>query len=400
LVAVDEDDDLDLGPLADEDDLEIEEPVLATPAPSAAIRSGMFQTVPDVAPPDVRALEAAVADDPDDPSRHRALGEALLEVGDRVRALEELDHALGAYESREDWQHAHDLAEEIIRLDPNSVRHHQKRVEYAFRSGDRDHLIAAYLELADGLFRTGAVDRARAVYLRVVEHDVDNPRARTALSTLEPEVEAPAPAGGTSRAASTQAPTSAPAPAPGPAAAARKPPAGDFIDLGALILEEEEEPVRDTRMRIQDEEPTGDEQRDFQEMLSQFKKGIEANLGEDDAQAHYDLGVAFKEMGLLDEAIAEFQKALRGEGKLRTSEALGICFFEKGQYTVAGTVLKRAVETDPATDADKIGLLYWLGRCSEEQGRVSEGLVYYQRALGVDIRFMDVAKRVQMLSAK
>jgi tetratricopeptide (TPR) repeat protein len=73
-------------------------------------------------------------------------------------------------------------------------------------------------------------------------------------------------------------------------------------------------------MRIDRREPQGDdEQREFQEILEQFKRGIDENLDTDDYEAHYDLGVAFKEMGLLDEAIAEFQKALRApDGRLRT----------------------------------------------------------------------------------
>jgi tetratricopeptide (TPR) repeat protein len=122
-------------------------------------------------------------------------------------------------------------------------------------------------------------------------------------------------------------------------------------------------------------------------------------LSAEDAQAHYDLGVAFKEMGLLDEAIAEFQKALRAkEGRLRTSEALGVCFFEKGQYSVAATVLKRAVESDPSGDEEKIGLLYWLGRCEEELGRPAEALAYYQRVFAVDITFQDVGRRVKSLA--
>ena len=99
-------------------------------------------------------------------------------------------------------------------------------------------------------------------------------------------------------------------------------------------------------MRIDRREPQDqDEQREFKEILEQFKRGIEENLETEDYQAHYDLGVAFKEMGLLDEAIAEFQKALRApEGRLRTSEALGMAFFEKGQFAVSEAVLRRAVE--------------------------------------------------------
>jgi tetratricopeptide (TPR) repeat protein len=161
----------------------------------------------------------------------------------------------------------------------------------------------------------------------------------------------------------------------------------------------EEEQARDTRMRIQQGEPTGDEERDFEIMLSEFKKGIEANIELGDTQAHYDLGVAFKEMGLLDEAISEFQKALRGaQGRLRTAEALGLCFYEKKQFAVAGTVLRRAVDLEPGGDDEKIGLLYWLGRCEEEQSRNSQALSYYQRIFSIDIGFQDVRERVKSLA--
>jgi tetratricopeptide (TPR) repeat protein len=133
-------------------------------------------------------------------------------------------------------------------------------------------------------------------------------------------------------------------------------------------------------------------------MLSQFKRGIEANIAEEDWQAHYDLGVAFKEMGLLDEAVGEFQKALRApEGRLKTAEALGVCFFEKGQHSVGATVLRRAVDSDPGGDESKIGLLYWLARCEETQGKKDEALGHYQRVFSIDINFQDVDERVREL---
>lgn len=158
---------------------------------------------------------------------------------------------------------------------------------------------------------------------------------------------------------------------------------------------------RDTRMRVDRREPDAeDEQKEFQEILEQFKRGIEQNLDTEDYQAHYDLGVAFKEMGLLDEAIAEFQKALRApEGRMRTSEALGLCFFEKGQNAIAETVLRRAVESLEGGDEAKIGLLYWLGRATEAQGKTADALGSYERALAVDIRFMDLGERIQRLTA-
>jgi tetratricopeptide (TPR) repeat protein len=171
------------------------------------------------------------------------------------------------------------------------------------------------------------------------------------------------------------------------------------VDLGSMVFEDEK--LRDTRMRVNRREPQDqDEQREFHEILEQFKRGIDQNLDSEDYEAHYDLGIAFKEMGLLDEAIAEFQKALRApEGRLRTSEALGMTFYEKGQYAICESVLKRAVENLSGSDEAKIGLLYWMGRASEALGKQADAIVSYERALVVDISFMDLSKRVQRLTA-
>ena len=331
-----------------------------------------------VAAPSIEDLEAQVAGNATDWAGHRLLGEALIEAGQRERAFAAFDTALEGLEQSGDLDGANVIAEELLRLDPNSVRYHQKRVELAYRQGDRQRLAGAYLELADALLRSGEAERAVAVYRRVLEHDPGNVRAKLGLETLAPS-----------------APPALPTPAaPEPVAAT---PEGGFVDFGAMLLEDEG--PKDTRMRIEDEEPSGDEQKDFQTMLAAFKKGVEANVEEEDFQSHYDLGVAYKEMGLLDEAIAEFQKALRGaDGRLKASEALVLCFFEKRQFTVAETILRRALELPAHGDAERVGLLYWLGRTQEELGRPPEALAAYNRVFAVDITFQDVSQRVKSLS--
>lgn len=348
-----------------------------------------------VAPgPSIEELEDLVLDDPDNPETHRALGEALIASGELTRGLDELDLALLAFENQEDWQHALDLVNELIRVDPLTVRYYQKRVEVAYRTGDRLRLIDAYLELGDALVRTGALEKAMAVYRRVLEHEPDNSRAASALQAFAPPAEEEPPGAG-----AAAPPPAVPGRASGTAAretveAAAE--SGDFIDLGSLILDE---PLRDTRMRVEDEEPTGDEEKDFKEMLQQFKRGIEQNLDAEDFQSHYDLGVAFKEMGLLDEAIAEFQKALRApEGRLRTSEALGTCFYEKEQFAIAEAILRRAVDALPGSDDQKVGLLYWLARAFEAQQKNPEAVDCYRRVLAVDIRFSDAGPRMNQLN--
>jgi tetratricopeptide (TPR) repeat protein len=343
--------------------------------------------------PTIDELEERILEDPDDPELHRTLGEALVASGEHSRGNEELELAMLGYEGREDWPHALDVVNELIRIDPSTVRFFQKRVELSFRLGDRGNLVEAYVELGDALVRSGALDKAVAVYRRVAEHDPENARAVAALQSLAPPEEA--------------APAPAPAAARRPAAEAQPvrtsaavPMADDgFVDLGALVMEDDAAP-KNTRMRVGDEEPTGDEQKDFQEMLAQFKQGIEKSVDVEDFQTHYDLGVAFKEMGLLDEAIAEFQKALRApEGRLRTSEALGMAFYDKGQFAVAEAILKRAIEGIPGPDDQKLGLLYWLGRADEAQEKGKEARAFYERAMAVDIRFLDTATRVKQIAA-
>ncbi len=366
--------------------------------------------------PSITDLEDRVLEDPDDPEAHRALGEALLATGEQLRGQEELELALAGYEGREDWPRASGLVNELIRLDPNGVRYHQKRVEVGFRSGDRARLIEAYLELADALLRVGALDKALAVYRRVSEHDPGNQRALGALDALSTVEEnfppIPPPPGAAAPLAriddeaeqAVEAMFEAPVPPVErkgrksvPIAKPKEPEvSGDFVDLSALIMDDDR--VKDTRMRVEDEEPSGDEQQDFQEMLHQFKRGIDENIEADDFQAHYDLGVAFKEMGLLDEAISEFQKALRGpEGRLKTSEALGSSFYDKGQFAIAEAILKRAVESSGASDDEQIGLIYWLGRSQEAQGKTDPAIATYERVLAVEIRFMDVSGRMARL---
>ena len=448
--------DLDIGGVDDlsdeaESDTSVEEDEEELEVDDESEISLEIPAITEVTLPDVSALESSVAEDPDKPGLHRELAEALIETGDRERGMQELDIALQIYKADGDARRASDVLDEILRLDPNSVDHHQKRVEFASEEGDEAAIANAYLELADALLRSEELERARFVYERVLETDPGNDRAQIALETLVPEaVEAePEPAvvddleiagiedvGAAEEVVEPEVdeelaipeieeveapeeivvealepvaveepepiepiePVSVEQPETQEPVAAAADEGGGFVDLGALIMDEEEE-EKDTRMRIDRDEPVDEEEHDFAEMLSEFKKGIDANIDADDSQAHYDLGVAFKEMGLLDEAISEFQKALRGaEERLRTSESLGLCFYEKGQFAVAATVLRRAVETEQGGDDEKIGLLYWLGRCEEEQGRAKEALGYYQRIFSIDINFQDVSDRVNNLT--
>ncbi|MES3032772.1 MAG: tetratricopeptide repeat protein [Gemmatimonadota bacterium] len=176
-----------------------------------------------------------------------------------------------------------------------------------------------------------------------------------------------------------------------------KRPTPSFVNLADMLRDDE--PVS-ARMTIGEPKQTGDEEADFQHILSEFRDGIEKTIDIDDADSHFDLGIAFREMGLVDDAIAEFQIAARSRlRRVEAIEALGGCFMDKGEPQVARTLLVRALDEPAAAQGDDTlrGVLYLLGLASEAIGAREDGLRYYQRVYAVDIRFRDVAARIQTL---
>ncbi len=375
-------------------------------APTPPVRRTTSMAIPMLAS-SIEDLRDQVAREPENWNLRRQLAETMLDEGHRDEGLAMLEETMSGFERAGQIHEARSVADEIVRLNPLSVRHHQKRVEFAFRDDDKVGLAQAYLDLADALFRDGHPDKSKAVYQRVLEISPTDARALAAIESLS-ALETPAPA--PERRPTTTVPppaagkrytgmiTAIPEPPPEPAAAPAASGDDDFVSLGDWLREDEE--PKSTRMVVEEKEPTGDEDADFQDMLRKFKQGVAQNVEEEDHESHYDLGVAYKEMGLLDEAIAEFQKALRGaQLRVRTYEALGMCFLEKGQLPVALTILQRALAEPGAGDEQLVGVLYLLGYVSEGLKRPAEAKTYYERVFAVDIQFRDVGDRLSAVEA-
>lgn len=172
----------------------------------------------------------------------------------------------------------------------------------------------------------------------------------------------------------------------------------DFVDLNEWLLEGE--PPKNPRMTAEEEDKTAsDVQTDFSDMLETFKAGVAANVDESDSDSHYDLGVAYMEMGLFDEAVAQFQKAMRGdatpERRVRAYESLGQSFIEQNQYEVALSSLGGALKESNLTDTKLVGVLYLLGYASEQLERWKNAEDYYRRVFAVDIHFRDIGERLK-----
>ena len=258
----------------------------------------------------------------------------------------------------------------VVEAEPDDQNHHQRMVEYAFRSNDSGALAEAYLGLAECLQRAGQETRAKAVFEQALSTDPTNERANAALGQLEGETAAEA--------------------------AQEVSSAESYVDLGSMLLGDDEE--KSTRFVVAYEEPTGDESADFQRMLSQFREKVSENIGADDATAHYDLGTAFREMGLLDEAIAEYQQALRASADhLPTYELLGQTFLEKSEPEAALRSLTRALDAPYEVEDELMGIYYYLGMAYEAVGNKDQALEFYDRVFSLDINFADVTERLRAL---
>ena len=348
----------------------------APPAPRRGVPEAVFAAAPDR----IEELRAHVAAVPEDAASREELVRELRARGLGHEVPEVLEAAHRALAAKGMYFEAVAPITALIGLRPDDGILLQKRVEYAFRSGRPEAQVEAYLDLGRHLARHGQEDKAAAVFKRVLELDPHNVEGRAAAAQIAPAIRAAA------------------QPAAPPPPAQPQAPAGDFVDLGALIMDDVQAGEPSTRFVVEEKEPSGDEDKDFAEMLSHFRQKVAENIDVEDSSSHYDLGVAFMEMGLVDEAIAQFQVALRGGANpLATLELLGQCFVEKGQYAVAGRVLERALKLPGVADGDLVGVLYLLGRVEEGMDRPATALEFYERVVSVDIRFRDTAQRIERL---
>ena len=155
-----------------------------------------------------------------------------------------------------------------------------------------------------------------------------------------------------------------PAPAPEPRAAAAEPAAesGDF-DLAAELSEDEHAPVAGLGAS------SGTEEEGFLQVFAAFKAGVEKQLGAQDFEARFDLGIAYKEMGLFDDALGEFRVALEGPNhKLTCLHMMGLCALDLGRSADAVAHLEQALALPDLPADQQMALRFDLGRAYEAEG--------------------------------
>jgi tetratricopeptide (TPR) repeat protein len=137
----------------------------------------------------------------------------------------------------------------------------------------------------------------------------------------------------------------------------------------------------------------------FDEVFAAFKKGIQDQVGEEESETHYDLAIAYKEMGLLEDAVRELEIVQRaGARPAETLSLMATCKMELGEPAVAATHLADALAIVGESGESAVSLRYDLGEALLAAGRQSEALEAFKKVAGRQPAFRDVADRIAELS--
>lgn len=276
------------------------------------------------------------------------LGELYLNLGSEDEAVDCFRSAANEVWEKRDYDKALMLNKKIAELRPFDLRSRQHLVEIAEIIDDKELHIQAMLDLAESLRRRERKSEAQDLYKKVLQLDSENSIAKEMLAVSEPPK--------------------------------------DFIDLGEVL-----------RTTL-DEEKRPEEMQTIEGLVSQFRREVFESIGESDFRSRYDLGVAYKGMGLYQEAIEEFEIAAKDPDlKLKAMEMLGSCFMERGRMDDAMRVLQDGLHVTNRPRLEYFGLHFLLGQCYEERKNIKQALQHYIDAYQIDKTVPELTLKINHL---
>lgn len=278
------------------------------------------------------------------------LGELYLKLDSTEEAIDCFRDAEQDAWQRKDYDKALTLNKRIAELRPFDLKSRQHLVEIARIREDKELKITYMLELAEALSRREAKSEAQKVYREILQIDPDNAIAKERFVPVE-------------RTAAS-------------------------VDLGEVLRIEQSEAKAETIQSIE-------------ELVLEFRREVFESIGEGDYHSHYDLGVAYKGMGLFQEAVEEFEIAARDDGlKLKALEMTGSCYLEYDKIDDAIRVLHEGLSTEGHADQDYFGIYFLLGSCYERKNDLKSALKSYVDAYNIDKKVPALNQKILQLKQK
>jgi tetratricopeptide (TPR) repeat protein len=146
---------------------------------------------------------------------------------------------------------------------------------------------------------------------------------------------------------------------------------------------------------------------DIAEIRNEFGIDDLEVVDDSDYETHYQMGIAYQEMGLLEESIREYQDAIAlvrpNDGTRRffqCANLLGHCFMESGMANLALTWYQRSLETKDLNEDEKQGVWYELAHAYEAEGDVENAGRYFEQVYAENVDYRDVGERIKRLAVQ
>jgi tetratricopeptide (TPR) repeat protein len=311
---------------------------------------------PDAAPTGIEGVE-----------RLLGLAQTEFRAGRHAEAAQILARAAAAYESFGHWEEAASIHRSLCKSPHATVEMLHQWLANCEQRGERAEAAQVACELGDRALQADERETAVAWFERATAFDPANAIAARRLERLG--VRRPAP----------------PAPAPAPSRAAAPPPPEPAVTSEG---EGKVEVAVDRGQAVTF---------DFASMLAEFQRGVETQLS-GDSQAHYDLAMAYREMGLAEQAIESFRLAAQDDVfRQRSLEMIGRCMLEEGRFEEAAGELTQALAFAALEPEVAIGVRFQLGIALEAAGRPQEALAEFEHVFEVQANYPDVAIKIRDL---
>jgi tetratricopeptide (TPR) repeat protein len=235
---------------------------------------------------------------------------------------------------------------------------------------------------------------------------LDNYATQSHFTPPEPAVAPPEPGVATYQSVSAQDSISmTPDPAPfdiGPGSTAGRSLEDDFGELArAASRELPQQPV----LQHQGGRRNDDLDMELREMLEELKGNTTELQPVIDFETHYSLGLAYKDMDLLDEAIEQFQSAYRlasdshESNYIQCCHMLGFCFNKKHMPKLAIMWFERGLKIPDRPEDEYQALRFEIGLCYEEMGDLAKAIEVFGEVYGIDVNYRQVGAKLKELHA-
>jgi tetratricopeptide (TPR) repeat protein len=303
-------------------------------------------------------LEGLIGRAPENMAVRIRLKDAYIKAGEKEKAFDECLTIARIYSRNGDTEGKNSVIAEAIGLKPEDPRLAEmsgaeeievSTMEEAVEPAEEtDENLEELMAEADFYAQQGLQDEAVALYEKLISSCPDNEEIREKLSSLKPAEE-------------------------------------------KTDEKEEEQAVADEETRVEGE---------LKDIFHEFKKGIDKELGEKDSESRYNLGIAYKEMGLIDDAIKEFKIAANDpENALKSPSMLALCYMEKKFFPLAIKEFEKVAKLVSPDDEGFLGAKCDLADACVKNKEYTRALDIYMEIYEMNPKFRDVESKVKIIDS-